>query len=92
MLERYNQALEYCDLVLEQDDRHWRTYSNRAVAYMRLERYEEARRDLDRGQEISPNATVLRKVRAALLDATQPVTPRIEIDDRRQPPRDDNAD
>ncbi len=87
LLEQYNEALVYCDRVLEANDRHWRTYSNRALAYIGLGRFEDARRDVDSGQAISPNNLKLKRVRAMLLDATEPVTPRIEIDDRRQPPK-----
>lgn len=84
LLEQLDTALEYCDRVIEANDRHWRSYSNRALILVRLGRYAEAERDLRHAEAIAPKATTVKRVRAMLLDAVEPVTPRIEIDDRRQ--------
>ena len=42
-----------------------------------------AERDLEKGEAISPNSRTLKAVRRMLLDATNPVSPIIIIDDRR---------
>ncbi len=76
-------ALVHCDWVLERNSRHWRTYNNRALVYMRLERYAEAEEDIRKGQELRPNSKKLKIVKGMYLDETQPVTPKIEADDRR---------
>ncbi|MGB5332482.1 MAG: tetratricopeptide repeat protein [Woeseiaceae bacterium] len=77
------QALVHCNWVLERDDRHWRTYNNRALVYMRLERYEDAEEDIRKGQELRPNSRNLKIVKGMYLDETKPVTTKIEVDDRR---------
>ena len=83
MLDRLAEALDACNRALELDARHWRSYSNRALIYLRQERYEEAERDISAGEELSPNARTLKTLRAMYRDAVDPVTPRIIIDDRR---------
>jgi len=85
MLEQLETALPFCDQVLGENDRHWRTYSNRALAYVKLKRYEEAEQDLQKAEELAGNARTVKIVRSMLLDATDPVAPQIIIDDRRQP-------
>jgi tetratricopeptide (TPR) repeat protein len=88
MLREYDTALAYCDEVLGENDGHWRAYSNRAVIYVKLGRLEDAERDLEKGEAISPNSRTLKAVRRMLLDATNPVSPTIVIDDRRNPAKD----
>jgi tetratricopeptide (TPR) repeat protein len=83
MLEDYLVALAYCDEVLRDNVNNWRALSNRALIYIKLERYAEADADLLRGEAISPNARTLQAVRRLWLDATNPVSPIIIIDDRR---------
>lgn len=83
MLQQYEQALEYCNQALLENDRNWRARSNRALIFIKLKRYEEAEVDLSRGEEIAPHAKAIKEVRGIYLDATEPVTPNIEIDDRR---------
>jgi tetratricopeptide (TPR) repeat protein len=84
MLDRLDEALEACNRALELDDEHWRGYSNRALVYLKQRRYTEAERDIARGQELSPNARPLKELRAMYLDAVDPVSPTIIIDDRRE--------
>lgn len=86
MLDRLDEALEACDRALELDDRHWRSYSNRAAAYLRQERYEEAERDISAGEALNPDARTLKALRAMYRDAVDPVVPMIIIDDRRGAP------
>jgi Flp pilus assembly protein TadD len=85
MLDDIDTALDYCNRALEKNDEHWRTYNNRAVAYIKTGRFEEAELDLQKAEAISPNARTIKVVRAMLLNQTDPVEPVIVIDDRRQP-------
>jgi tetratricopeptide (TPR) repeat protein len=84
MLDRLDEALEACNRALELDDEHWRGYSNRALVYLKQRRYAEAERDIARGQALSPNARPLQELRAMYLDAVDPVSTTIIIDDRRE--------
>ncbi len=83
MLDQLDTALAYCNEVLVENDGHWRAYSNRALIYVKLGRLEDAERDLEKGEAISPSSRTLKAVRRMLLDATNPVSPTIIIDDRR---------
>lgn len=85
MLNQWETALQYCDQALELNERHWRSYSNRALVYINLKRYADAEADILKGQELAPNSRNLKIVRSMLLDKTDPVSPNIIIDDRRQP-------
>ncbi|HSM30568.1 MAG TPA: tetratricopeptide repeat protein [Woeseiaceae bacterium] len=89
MLGRLDEALQACNRALELDDRHWRSYSNRALVYLKQERYPEAERDISRGEQLNPNARTLRTLRAMYRDAVDPVAPSIIIDDRREAAADD---
>ncbi|MDH3756761.1 MAG: hypothetical protein OEV10_11570 [Gammaproteobacteria bacterium] len=84
MLDRLDEALEACSRALELDDQHWRSYSNRALVYLKQERYAEAEQDISTGEELNPNARTLKTIRAMLRDAVDPVSPSIIIDDRRE--------
>ena len=90
LLEQHETALSYCGEVLAMNDRHWRAYSNRALAYVQMERYSEAEQDLQKAESLAPNSRKVKTIRAMLLDATDPVAPQIVIDDRRQPPDNEN--
>lgn len=83
MVDDLESALMYCNMLLLSNDRHWRGYNNRALIYVLREDYEKAEKDLSLGQEINPNAQTLKVVKGMLLDATQPVSPNIIIDDRK---------
>jgi tetratricopeptide (TPR) repeat protein len=85
LIEQPQTALKHCNWVLERHESHWRTYNNRALVYLRLQRYQEAEDDIRKGQELRPNSRKLKIVKGLYLDETQPVTPKIEIDDRRNP-------
>jgi len=84
MIEDLDSALTYCDMLLTENDRHWRGRNNRALIYVMREEFEKAEIDLQVGQEINPNARTLKVVKGMLLDATQPVESNIIIDDRRK--------
>lgn len=83
LAEQYDSALEHCNWVIEQDPDHWRTYNNRAIVYLRLERYEESEADIQKGQQLRPNSEKLKEVKGMYLDEVEPVKEQITIDDRR---------
>ena len=89
LLNQAEVALDYCNKALAESDRNWQAYCNRALVYIRLKRFEEAAADVVRGQELAPNSRNLKIVKGMLLDETQPVSPSITIDDRRNVPEDE---
>lgn len=91
MLERLDEALAACDEAIALDERHWRSYSNRALAYIKLQRYAEAEVDLAAVEELNPHARTLKKLRAMYRDAVDPVSPSVIIDDRREAMSDDEG-
>lgn len=82
MLENFEEALKYCELLIARNEDSWRGYNNRAVIYINTKEFEKAHRDLVRGEELNPGARTLRIARAMYLDAVDPVAPEVEIDDR----------
>ncbi len=84
MLGRPEEALGWCNRALEIQGRHWRALTNRAMVYLSLGRYAESDADITLAEELAPGARSVKDVRARLLDATDPVTPQIIVDDRRQ--------
>ena len=83
MIDQPEKALAHCNWVLERDASHWRSYNNRALAYLRLGRLEESDEDIRKGQALRPNSKTLKVVKGMYLDETEPVTPNVEIDERR---------
>ncbi|MGI9236962.1 MAG: hypothetical protein ACR2QZ_06170 [Woeseiaceae bacterium] len=92
LVDQPKQALEHCNWVIDRDPRHWRTYNNRALAYLRLERFAESEEDVRRGQELRPGSEKLKIVKGMVMDETHPVTPKIEIDERRKARDDANSE
>ena len=90
LLRQFDEAIDYCDQALEESDRNWRVYNNRALIYLELKRFDDAEADIARGQELAPNAKSLKVVKGMLLDETNPVLPNIVIDDRREPADDES--
>jgi tetratricopeptide (TPR) repeat protein len=86
MLNQLETALEHCNWVLERDPYHWRSYNNRALVYLRLERFEESEADIRSGQELNPRSEKLKEVKGIYLDTVEPVEEKITIDDRRKKP------
>jgi tetratricopeptide (TPR) repeat protein len=80
----YDNALKYCNLLLGRNDRNWRGYNNRAVIYIKTKQWDKADKDLERGEELHPNARTLKIARSMYMDAVHPVAPEIEIDDRQR--------
>ena len=83
LVNQLQTALQHCDWVIENDPYHWRTYNNRALVYLKLERYEESEADIEKGQALRPNSTNLKEVKGLYLDEVDPVREQITIDDRR---------
>jgi tetratricopeptide (TPR) repeat protein len=83
LVSQYETALEHCNWVIERDPNHWRTYNNRAIVYLRMERFEESEADIRKGQELNPKSENLKEVKGMYLDEVEPVQEHITIDDRR---------
>ena len=81
----YETALKYCDLLLARNEKSWRAYNSKAFIYVDTKQYDKAESALIKGEAINPGATSMKIARARFLDATQPVVPEIEIDDRQKP-------
>ncbi len=83
LIEQAETALTHCNWVLERYPAHWQTYNNRALAYLHLERFDEAEADIEKGQELRPRSEKLKEIKGQYLDQVQPVVEKITIDDRR---------
>ncbi|MEM9208302.1 MAG: tetratricopeptide repeat protein [Pseudomonadota bacterium] len=83
LLEQFQAALGYCDLLLARNDDNWRAYNNRAVVYIKLGQYAKAEKDLSRGEALRPGAHTLKVARAMYMDAVYPVAPEVAVDDRQ---------
>ena len=83
----YETALRYCDMLLARNDKNWRAYNSKALIYINLKQYDKAESALLKGEAINPDSRSMKIARALLLDATQPVVPQVEIDDRKKPER-----
>lgn len=81
----YETALKYCDLLLARNEKSWRAYNSKAFIYVDTKQYDKAESALIKGEAINPGATSMKIARARFLDATQPVVPEIEVDDRQKP-------
>jgi len=80
----YNNALKYCELLLQRNDRNWRGYNNRAIIYIKTKQWDKAEQDLLHGEALNPSARTLKIARSMYMDAVHPVAPEIEIDDRQR--------
>jgi hypothetical protein len=61
----------------------WRPYNSKALIYIKTKQYEKAEQELIKGEAINRDARSMKIARALYLDATNPVAPEIEIDDRK---------
>jgi len=82
-LRKYQDALIYCDRLLQQNDKSWRGYNNRAVVYIQTKQWEKAEQDLIKGEELNPGARTMKIARSMYMDAVHPVREEVEIDDRQ---------
>jgi len=80
----YESAIKYCDILIQRNDRLWRPYNSLALIYITTKQYDKADAALVKGEALNPGAQSLKIARALYLDATQPVRPDIEIDDRKK--------
>ena len=87
LLDQPDTALEHCNWALDFDPNHWRTYNNRALVYLRMERFDESEADIKKGQALNPRSETLKEVKGMYLDEVQPVVERITIDERRNQPQ-----
>ncbi|MDH4046892.1 MAG: tetratricopeptide repeat protein [Gammaproteobacteria bacterium] len=83
-LRKLDTAMEYCEMLLQRNENHWRGYNNRAVIYLEMKEYEKADQDLKRAEELNPGARTVKVARAIYMDAVYPVAPAVEIDDRQR--------
>jgi len=81
-LRQFDMGLEYCNRLLELNDKAWRGYNSRAMIYLELEDYEKADQDLKRAEAINPDARTVKVARSQYMDTVHPVAPAVEIDDR----------
>ena len=79
----YDSALKYCDMLLQRNDQLWRAYNSKALIYIYTKQYEKAELELIKGEALNADAHTMKIARALYLDATHPVAPEIEIDDRK---------
>jgi hypothetical protein len=61
----------------------WRPYNSKALIYVYTKQYEKAEQALIKGEALNPDARSMKIACALYLDATNPVTPEIEVDDRK---------
>ena len=83
LMDKPRVALKHCDEAIAIDPKFWRAYNNRALVYLRLERFAESEADVATGQALRPSSVKLKETRGLLLDETDPVVENIEIDERR---------
>ncbi len=85
MLDRFDEALGYCNQAIEADPEHWRALSNRALIHIFKGEYALAAEDIGRAEALAPRARTPKQVRTMLRNAVSPVVPTVTIDDRRRP-------
>jgi len=78
----YEAALRYCDILLQRNDKLWRAHNSKALIYIYTKQYEKAEQALIKGEALNPDAHSMKVARALYNDATNPVAPVIEVDDR----------
>ncbi len=60
-----------------------RTFNSKALIFIHTKQYKKAEQELIKGEALNPDAYSMKIARALYLDATNPVAPEIEIDDRK---------
>jgi tetratricopeptide (TPR) repeat protein len=75
-LGRYDAAIHICNIILDKNERDWRAYNNRALAYMGAGDLDQAKADVDKGLAINPGSKKLR-LAAELIDERL-VAPRLK--------------
>lgn len=85
VLERFDEAINYCEQLLTRNDKSWRGYNNRALIYIMTGQFDKANQDLAKAESLNPGAPTLEVARSIYRDAVDPVEPLIVIDDSRGP-------
>jgi tetratricopeptide (TPR) repeat protein len=67
-VRQYDTALEKCNGALAIDDTNWRTWNNRAAAYIGKGMYDAALRDVESGLKQAPESATLQKTRQIVLE------------------------
>jgi tetratricopeptide (TPR) repeat protein len=67
----FNEALRYCNRALRLDEKHWRAYNNRSLAYLGLGNLEAAQRDVSAGIAINPTGRSLQVVQSMINEAAK---------------------
>ena len=67
-LRQYDTALEKCNEALKIDETNWRTWNNRAAAYLGKGMYDAALRDVESGLKQAPQSATLKKTRQIVLE------------------------
>ncbi len=65
-IEEFDEAIEICDEALTVNEKNWRIYNNRALAYLGKGDIEKARRDVEAGLALSPESVKLARVQAMI--------------------------
>ena len=63
---QFEEAIQHCSDAIEINDRNWRMYSNRALAFLGKGQVAAAVRDTRKGLELNPDGPTLIKVRAMI--------------------------
>jgi Tfp pilus assembly protein PilF len=67
-LHQYDLAVVKCDESLQLDTANWRTWNNRAAAYLGKGMLEAALRDVQAGLQLSPQSGTLKKTKQIVLE------------------------
>jgi regulator of sirC expression with transglutaminase-like and TPR domain len=67
-VRQYDTALEKCNEALKIEANNWRTWNNRAAAYLGKGMYDAALRDVESGLEHQPESSTLKKTRKIVLE------------------------
>ena len=67
-LRQYELALAKCSESIELNSSNWRTWNNRAAAYLGKGMVEAALRDVQTGLQLSPQSGTLKKTQQILLE------------------------
>ena len=67
-LRQYELALAKCSESIQISSGNWRTWNNRAAAYMGKGMFEAALSDVQTGLELSPESGTLKKTKQILLE------------------------
>ena len=67
-VRQYDTGLEKCNEALKIDATNWRTWNNRAAAYLGKGMYDAALGDVESGLKLAPESATLKKTRQIVLE------------------------